>query len=186
MEMLGAITGLIGAGLQAQAQHDQLMFQYAKFNWEKQRADKQDRFAAASRSDQYGNKTSYDELLNEWGVKLTPTQQKLMQGGEKEQLLQLTEDAPAARKIKRAVQARAAQAKEPFLKASLGYQFDQPKGESRIRSELTGLMAQNEMQKTKAEQALIMRQAARLGKGADASKIIQSAEVIVPLLLKSP
>jgi hypothetical protein len=176
MEMLGAITGLIGAGLQAQAQHDQLMFQYAKFNWEKQRADKQDRFAAASRSDQYGNKTSYDELLNEWGVKLTPTQQKLMQGGEKEQLLQLTEDAPAARKIKRAVQARAAQAKEPFLKASLGYQFDQPKGESRIRSELTGLMAQNEMQKTKAEQALIMRQAARLGKGADASKIIQSAD----------
>jgi hypothetical protein len=37
-------------------------------------------------------------------------------------------------------------------------------------------MANNEMMKTKGEQALIMRQAARLGRGADASKIIQSAD----------
>jgi hypothetical protein len=175
MEMMGAITGLIGAGLQAQAQHDQLMFQYAKFNWEKQRADKQDRFASASRSDQYGNKTAYDELLNEWNVNLTPTQKKLMQGGEKEQLLGL-QDAGEARKVKRAVQARAHDAIDPFKKAAAGYQYDQPRSEGAIRSELTGLMAQNEQMKTKAEQALVMRQAARLGRGADATKIIQSAD----------
>ena len=72
MEMLGAITGLIGAGLQAQAQHDQLMFQYAKFNWEKQRANTQDRFAQASRKDQYGNKTGYDPISNEWNVNPHP------------------------------------------------------------------------------------------------------------------
>jgi len=173
MEMLGAITGLIGAGLQAQAQHDNLMFQYAKFNWEKQRADKQDRFASASRSDQYGNKTAYDEILNEWNVNLTPTQKQLMQGGEKEQLLQL-QDAAEARKIKRTIQERARSAKEPYLKAAAGYQYDQPRSEGAIRSELTGLMATNEMMKSKADQALIMRQAARLGRGADASKIIQS------------
>src|SRR3954471_11565836 len=123
MEMLGAITGLIGAGLQAQAQHDSLMFQYAKFNWEKQRADKQDRFAQASRSDQYGNKTGYDELLNEWNIKLTPTQKEISQGGEKEQLLQF-KDAAAARKVKQAVQARAHAAIEPFKKAAAGYQYD--------------------------------------------------------------
>jgi hypothetical protein len=176
MEMMGAITGLIGAGLQAQAQHDQLMFQYAKFNWEKQRANTQDRFAQASRSDQYGNKTKYDELLNEWNVNLTPQQKKIMQGGEKEQLLQLTEDAPAARRIKRQIQERAHDAKEPYLAAAAGYRYDQPRSEGAIRSELTGLMANNEMMKTKADQALVMRQAARLGRGADASKIIQSAD----------
>src|SRR3954471_14647917 len=175
MEMLGAITGLIGAGLQAQAQHDSLMFQYAKFNWEKQRADKQDRFAQASRSDQYGNKTAYDELLNEWGIKLTPTQKELTQGGEKEQLLQL-KDAGEARKIKRQVQERARSAVEPFKKAAAGYQFDQPRSEGAIRSELTGLMANNDMMKAKADQAIMMRQAARLGRGADASKIIQSTD----------
>jgi hypothetical protein len=175
MEMLGAITGLIGAGLQAKAQNDALMLGYAKFNWEKQRAGKQDRFAQATRADQYGNKTGYDELLNEWSVNLTPTQKQLMQGGEKEQLLQL-QDAGQARKIKRQIQDRALQAKEPYLKAAAGYQYDQPRSEKAIRSDLTGLLATNDMMKTKAEQALIMRQAARLGRGADATKIIQAAD----------
>lgn len=176
MEMLGAITGLIGAGLQAQAQQDQLQLGYAKFNWEKQRADTQDRFAQASRTDQYGNTTGYDPILNKWGVTLAPTQQQISDAGQKEQLLELTQDAPAARKIKQAIQQRAHDAKEPFLKASLGYQYDQPKSEAAIRSDLTGLMATNAMMKTKADQALIMRQAARLGRGVDASKIIQSAD----------
>jgi hypothetical protein len=172
--MLGAITGLIGAGLQAQAQHDQLMFQYAKFNWEKQRANTQDRFAQASRSDQYGNKTGYDPILNEWSIALTPTQKEISQGGEKEQLLQF-KDAAEARKIKRQVQERAHTAVEPFKRAAAGYQYDQPRSEGAIRSEITGLLANNEMMRTKADQALVMRQAARLGRGADAAKIIQSA-----------
>ena len=175
MEMLGAITGLIGAGLQAQANADQLNMQYAKFNWEKQRADKQDRFAAASRVDQFGNKTAYNELLNEWDINLTPAQKQLMQGGEKEQLLQL-QDAGEARKIKRQIQQRSRDAVEPFKRAAAGYQYDQPPSADSIRSDLTGLMATNEMMKTKAEQALIMRQAARLGRGADATKIINSAD----------
>ena len=67
-------------------------------------------------------------------------------------------------------------AKEPFLKASLGYQYDQPRSEGAIRSELSTLMATNDMMRTKADQALMMRQAARLGRGVDASKIIASAD----------
>ena len=176
MEALGAITGLIGAGLQAQAQHDNLMFQYAHFNWEKERADKQDWMAGAARSDQYGNVTSYDPVLNKWSVNLSPMQAEISNDQQKEQLLQLTKDIPAARKVKEAVQQRAYEAKEPFLKASLGYQFDQPESEGAIRSDLTGLLARNEMQRTKADQALVMRQAARLGRGADATKIINSAD----------
>jgi hypothetical protein len=103
-------------------------------------------------------------------------QKDISDSSQKEQLLQLTKDAPAARKIKQAIQDRAYQAKDPFLKASLGYQFDQPESEGAIRSDLTGLLARNEMQRTKADQALVMRQAARLGRGADATKIINSAD----------
>jgi len=171
--MLGGIIGLVGAGLQAQAQHDQLMFQYAQFNWQKQRADTQDRFAQAARKDMYGNKTAYDRATNEWGVTLTPDQKEIMDAQEKEQLLQLTKDAPAARKIKQAVQQRAEMAKEPFNRAQLGYQYDQPKSEAAIRSELTGLLATNDMIRSKADQALIMRQALRAGGSGHPQEIIQ-------------
>ena len=176
MEMLGAITGLVGAGLQAQAQHDNLMFQYAHFNWEKERANQQDWFAQAARSDQYGNRTAYDRALNEWAVKLAPMQKEISDAQQKEQLLQLTKDAPAARKIKQAVQQRAYEAKEPFHQASIGYQYDQPPSEASIRSDLTGLMAQNDQARAKANQADVMRAAARLGRGGKASEIIQEVD----------
>lgn len=174
MEMMGALVGLVGAGLQAQAQANQLAFQYAHFQWEKNRANQQDWFAQASREDMYGNVTGYDPALNKWTVKLTPDQLQIRDAQEKEQLLQLQQDAPAARKIRQAIQQRAYEAKEPFLKASLGYQYDQPPSEASIRSELTGLMATNDMLRAKADQALIMRSALRLGAGARAPDIIQA------------
>src|SRR4029079_1680103 len=167
MEMLGAITGLIGAGLQAQAQHDQLMFQYAHFNWEKQRANTQDRFAQASRTDQYGNTTGYDPILNKWSVDLAPTQKQISDAKQKEELLALTKDAPAARKIKEAIQQRSYEAKEPYQRAAVGYQFDKPMNERGIRSDINMLVAQSDQARAKGTQADIMRQAARLGKGAD-------------------
>jgi hypothetical protein len=173
---LGAIAGLIGAGLQAQAQQDQLMFEYSKFNWEKQRANTQDRFAQASKTDQFGNTTGYDPISNKWAVELAPNQKTLMQAGEKEDLLRLTKDAPAARKIKEAVQQRAHDAKEPFNRASMGYQYDQPQSEASIRSDIAQNMAVNDMLKSKAEQAILMRQSERMGHGAKAAEIIHATD----------
>lgn len=176
MEMLGAITGLIGAGLQAQAQQNQLEYEYSALNWQKERANQQDWMASAAKSDQYGNVTSYDPVLNKWSVNLSPTQKTLSDDQQKEQLLQLTQDAPAARKVRQAVQQRSQEAQEPYLRASLGYQFDQPPSEESIRSKLTGLMANNDQQTAKLNQSLLMRQAARLGQGAHASDIIQATD----------
>src|SRR5215471_4010745 len=139
--MIGGIIGLVGAGLQAQAQASQVEFEYAQLNWQKQRAVQQDWFAQASRSDMYGNTTRYDPALNKWMVDLSPDQLAIRDAQEKEQLLQLTKDAPAARKIRQAIQERAQMAKEPFNVAQLGYRYDQPPSEDAIRSELTGLMA---------------------------------------------
>ncbi len=170
--MLGGIIGLVGAGLQAQAQQNQLEYEYSALNWQKERAVQQDWMAQAGRQDMYGNTTRYDSALNKWVVDLTPDQQSIRDAQQKEQLLQLTKDAPAARKIREAVQARAQMAKQPFHEAELGYQYDKPPEEGAIRSELTGLMATNDMLKSKADQALIIRQAARLGAGARATDII--------------
>ena len=174
--LIGGIVGLVGAGLQASAQASQVEYEYAALNWQKERAREQDRFAQASRTDMYGNVTGYDPILNKWNVTLTPDQQAIRDAGEKEQLLQLTQDAPAARKIRQAVQQRAAMAAEPFHEAASGYQYMQPPSEEAIRSELTGLMANNDMLRSKADQALIMRAGLRMGQGARAPDIIQATD----------
>jgi hypothetical protein len=170
--MLGGIVGLVGAGLQASAQAAQVQYEYAALNWQKQRAREQDRFAQASREDMFGNVTGYDEALNKWGVTLAPDQKSIRDAGQKEQLLQLTKDAPAARALREKIQQRAKAAEEPFLKASLGYQFNQPQSEGAIRSDLSQLMATNDMLRSKADQALLTRQAIRMGQGGKAADII--------------
>jgi hypothetical protein len=174
--MLGAVTSLVGIGLQAQAQAAQLNLQYAQFNWQKQRAREQDRFAQAGRQDAYGNETYFDSGLNKWMTKLTPMQKEISQAGEKEQRLQLTQDAPAARKIRSAVQKRSEEAKEPYNRAMNAYQYAQPPSELSIRNDLTQLMATNNMARSKADQALLMRQAARMGTGAKAEEIINAVD----------
>lgn len=173
---LGAITSLVGIGLQAQAQAQQLNFQYAQLIWQKQRAREQDRFAQAGRQDAYGNETVYDRGLNKWLTNLTPMQKEIMQAGEKEQRLQLTKDAPEARKIRTAVQKRSKEAIEPYTQAVNAYRYAQPPSEASIRNDLTQLMATNLMAKSKADQALLMRSAARLGTGAKAEEIINAVD----------
>lgn len=174
--MIGGIVGLVGAGLQAQAQANQVEYEYAALNWQKERAVQQDWFAQAGRQDMYGNKTYYDPASNTWKVTLAPMQQDISQAQQKEQLLELTKDAPAARKIKEQVQARAAEAAPLYHQALQGYMYDQPPSEESIRSELMGLMANNDMLRSKADQALIMRASLRMGQGARAPDIIQATD----------
>src|SRR4051794_1836795 len=59
------------------------------------------RFAKAARTDAFGNRTSYDDALNQWITSLTPEQQSLVSAGEHEQRLGLTEDAARNRDIRR-------------------------------------------------------------------------------------
>lgn len=174
--MLGAITGLIGAGLQASNQAAQIQQQWAALQFQKQQAAKQNRFAQAARTDAYGNKQSYDDILNEWVLALTPTQKSITQAGEREQLLSLTEDAPRNRRQKQRAEQNALEAGKNYQTALAGYKYDGPKDERAIRDELEHLLMGGRTQALNDQKGIIQRQALRLGKGADIAKIIKATD----------
>ena len=176
MEMLGAITGLIGAGLSASSQAAQQQIAWANLQFQKDQARKQNRFAQAARTDAYGNKQSYDDILNEWKIALTPIQKQITQAGEQEQLLSLTEDAARNRRQKRRAEQTAIEAGKNFEQALAGYKYDQPKSELATRDELEQLLLGSKAQQMKDDQGIIARQALRMGKGADLAKIIKSTD----------
>lgn len=174
--MLGAITGLIGAGLQYSAQQQQIQEQQRALIFQKQQAAKQNRFASAARTDAYGNKQSYDDILNEWKIALTPTQKSITQAGEKENLLSLTEDAPRARRQRARMEDNAVQAGKQYSRVLNDFTYDQPKSELAIRDELEHTLMGGKSQAMKDQQGIIARQALRMGKGADLAKIIKATD----------
>lgn len=176
MEMLGAITGLIGAGLQAKAQADAQQVAWANLNFQRQQARDQRRFAGATRTDAFGNMERYNDVLNKWETILTPTQRQITQAGENEQLRSLTEDAARNRRQKQRAEQTALQAGENFQEALAGYKFDQPASELATRDELERLLLTTGKQQSKDNQGLIARQALRMGKGADIAKIIATTD----------
>lgn len=176
MEMLGAITGLIGAGLQAKAQADAQQVAWANLMFQKQQAAEQQRFASAARSDAYGNKTSYNDILNEWKTILTPVQNQIMKAGEQEQLRSVTEDAQRNRRQKERAEQTALLAGDEFGKALAGFKYDQPKSELATRDDLEKLLIGSDQEQRKENQALVGRQALRMGKGADYAKIIKATD----------
>jgi hypothetical protein len=176
MEMLGAITGLIGAGLQAKAQADAQQVAWANLIYQKQRDAANQRFASATRSDAFGNQEKYNDLLNKWETILTPTQNRIMKAGEQEQLLSMTEDAMRNRRQKQRAEQTAINAGKNFQQALAGYKYDQPKSELANRDELERLLIDNNAQQMKDDQGLIARQALRMGKGADYARIIKATD----------
>ena len=174
--ILGAITGLIGAGLQASAQAAQQQIAWAQLIEARNARREQRRLATAARQDQYGNRTSYDDIANEWRMTLTPMQSRISKAGEKENLLQLTEDAPEARKQKRMIQQRARDAKEPYNAALAKFKYREPPKEDAIRGEITNLLASNEVAQGKENQAMLMRGALRLGRGQDIPQLIKATD----------
>ncbi len=176
MEMLGAITGLIGAGLQAKAQADAQQVAWANLNFQKSQARDNKRFASAARTDMYGNKNKYNDVLNEWETLLTPTQKQIATSGEAEQLRSLTEDVARNRRQRERAEKTALQAGNEFQTALAGYKYDAPASELATRDELERLLLTSNKQASKDNQGIIAREALRMGKGADLAKIIAKTD----------
>lgn len=173
-EALGAITGLVGAGLQAQAQQTANIINYMNLQFQKRNADKQNRFAQAARGDAYGNKQSYDDILNEWKIALTPIQNRIMKAGEQEQLRSLTEDAARNRAIRVQQRERGKEAGKDYNRVLAQYRYGGPKSELAMRDELTSLLAGVQEEQASAQKVEMLRAAMREGKGGDTAQIIKS------------
>jgi len=171
--ILGAGAGLAGAALQAQAQQTANIINWMNLQFQKRNADKQMRFSQAARGDAYGNKQSYDEILNEWKIALTPTQSKIIKAGEQEQLKSLTEDAARNRAIKRQQRERGLEAGKDYTKVLADYRYGGPKSELAMRDELTSLLAGVDQEQSGKMKADVMRAALRENRGDDVASIIK-------------
>jgi len=174
-EMIGGILGagasLAGAALSAQAQQTANIINWMNLQFQKRNADKQFRLSTAARSDAYGNKQSYDDLLDEWKLALTPTQEKLTKAGEAEQLRSVTEDAARNRAIRVQQRERGIEAGKDYNRVLAQWRYGGPKSELSIRDELTDLLAGVERDKQRSKNTEMVTAAMREGRGADAAAI---------------
>lgn len=170
---LGAITGLVGAGLQYSAQQTANVINMMNLQFQKQNAAKQLKFAQAGKQDQYGNETKFDQGLNEWVMNLTPTQRAIASAQEKEQYLTLTEDAQRNRAIKEQQRARGLEAAPEFNRVMADWKFNQPRSELSTRDELTNLLAGVANEKANKSKTDLIREALRQGQGGSIGTIIK-------------
>lgn len=113
----------------------------ANLQFQRNNADRQFRLSTAGRTDALGDKTRFDNILNQWITELSPTQQALAKAGEREQLQSLTHDAAQNRTIRDRAAERGRGAAQDYNTALAGYRYDQPHDEASTRDELTSLLS---------------------------------------------
>ncbi len=178
-EIMGALVGLVGAGLQASAQAQEQTIQLAQLQFQKQQAAKNQRFAAATRTDAYGNQQRYNAATNTWETDLTPTQRAIVGAGEQEQLKKLTEDATRNRLILEEQRQRGLQAVPDYNKALAGFRYDQAPSRGADENQLYTLMSLASQDVIGGDRQAIGRTMLRQGRGADyatAIKVLDDAQ----------
>jgi hypothetical protein len=176
--LAGAAASIAGIIAQSRAQQQQRVLDWMNLQFQKDQARKTNRLATATRSDPFGNKFGYDELLNEFITKLTPTQQRITKAGEREQLLSLTEDAERDRQLKRDQARRAGEADEEFDTQLAGYRYDQPPSEGATQDELVRTMLLNRRKGLQEGTKVLGAQALRMGRGGDIQELLKGADQI--------
>lgn len=170
---LGAIAGLVGAGLSYSAQQTANVINMMNLQFQKQQAAKQLKFAKAGRQDQFGNETTFDDALNKWVMNLTPIQKRISSAQEAEQLATLTVDAKRNRDIKIQQRERGLAAVPDYNRVMADWRYNQPKSEMAIADELTSLLAGVQNEKAGKSKADLIRQALRQDQGGNIAAIIK-------------
>lgn len=167
-----AIASIVQAIMQAQAMQQQLQIERENLAFQKQNAAQQYRLATAGRTDAYGNKQRFDDLLNEWLTELTPTQESIMRAGEREQRLSLTEDAGRQRNVRRRQAVRARGAAEDYNTARMAPEAPR---EGAVRDQLVQLMANARNAQSGDAMGSLARSSLRLGTGTGFARLRQEA-----------
>lgn len=172
------IAGIATALASANASANATNLGYQNLAFQKERDKAQRRLATATRSDIYGNSQSYDDLLNEFIINLTPMQEAITKAGEREQLLSLTEDAQRNRDTRRRQERRATMpytgAEDVYDSLVSGFLYDEPPDEDAIRGRNQLLYGAEAGDAIRQAAAGLGQQAIRLGRGGDFDKIINS------------
>lgn len=173
---VGGLQALLNFGAQAKARNDQLALGRESLDFQKDQARDAKEQAQATRVDAYGNTVSYDRILKQWNVELTPEQERILRAGEREQLLTLTEDAERRRETARRSERRAVQADDYLDQIMAEYQFERPESEGAIRDELSSLMSIANQQGTDQAKDVIGQQALRTGATSTIPQIVQAID----------
>ena len=174
--ILGLVGGVASAAINSGWQAANYYLNLENLRWQKQQGERQFKLASAGRTDAYGNKQKYDELLNEWKLAMTPTQNKIVKAGESEQLRSLTEDAARNRKIRVRQAERGNQAAEDYTDTRAAYLYDKPKDELATRGELQSLLQGVSQGGTQKKMKDIGNTAIRQGRGAMLSQILAKGQ----------
>ena len=135
--VLGAGVGLADLLASSGYNNASVMLQYQQLALQREIARQQQRLATAAREDIYGNRTGYNELTNEFYTDLDPTQKAIINAQEREQLLNLTEDAQRNREIRRKAAGRARKAEGLYNQAISDYKYDAPPSEAALAADIT-------------------------------------------------
>lgn len=157
--------GIAGAGLLGQqlASHNAQDTAEENLAFQRQNAANQLRLAKAGRTDQFGNKVTFDDALNQWITQLTPQQKALVAAGEREQLQGLNEDAPRNRLIRARAAARGAQASEDYNRSRADLLYGHTPSEGATRADITRLITQARGTGDRALATLVNRNDMRTG-----------------------
>lgn len=172
--VLGVIASLAGVIAQAQAQAQQAQIMRENLAFQKQQADREYDLSTAARTDAFGNETSFDDLLKKWIIELAPMQKRLVKAGEREQLLGLTEDAGRQRDLRRSQEGRSREARDVYNDLLADFRYDEPDDEDTIFDRIIGDTAAMRTETGNAAKNAIGGQAARLGRGGDVNKLLQT------------
>jgi hypothetical protein len=129
-----ALSNIVG-GVSATNTARQNLMQTALNNYN------QDRYSQAGATDEFGNTNNYDKALNQWITKLSPTQQRIADADQSEQLASLLHDAPQNRIMRDNAFQRSRMGSDAFKNEFAKYRYGQPEGEGAIQNDLVGLMA---------------------------------------------
>lgn len=115
----------------------------------------------ADKVDAYGNTIHYNPATNTWETNLTPEQKNLAFAGEREQRLNLTQDAVRNRAIREQLAHIGSGAAEDYNTAETGYRTDTGPSEGSIRGDILRLIQQGQGTGDRATAALVGRQGLR-------------------------
>lgn len=131
-ELLGSV---ISAMLAANAQDNANQVNYANLAETKRSNRFKEDLATSSKEDGFGNKVVYDPAARAWKIIETPITKDILGEQQKEQLAQLTEDAPRNRAAAEARDRRAKMGADAFEEAFNNYRYRPQKSEGAFEGE---------------------------------------------------